>query len=500
MIRILSSEQIREADRYSIEHIPIRSLDLMELAAMAFTQSFVQHYSADQPVVIFCGNGNNGGDGLAIARILLKKNYSVSVFILAGNKSYSEDFLANKAWLEKISADIINTIDENVDFPAIPDHIVIVDAIFGSGLNRALSGIAEKLITYLNQQKAIRVSVDIPSGLFADRVREGVVFNADHTITFQQPKLAFFFPENNDAVGKWEVVPIGLDQQFIQSLPVSHFLLEKSDLQSILKPRRQFDHKGTFGHALIHAGSHGKMGAAILCATACIRCGAGLTTLHIPEAGIIAANTAIPEAMTIGYDKKGKSEFNQGEFSSIAFGPGIGTNESTSFLLLRLLKKSMSPAVFDADALNIIAAEKKSWQLIPKDSIITPHLKEFERLAGTTNNWLERHRLQVTMSRTHSIYIVLKGAATCITTPDGLSFFNATGNPGMAKGGSGDVLTGIIAGLLAQHYPPMNACLLGVYLHGLAADIAVKKQSVYSLLASDIIATIGDAYRELNPV
>lgn len=499
MIPILSAEQIREADRYSIEHIPIRSLDLMELAAMAFTQTFVQWFAPDQPILVFCGSGNNGGDGLAIARMLLKKNYSVSVFILANNKTYSEDFLANKEWLEKIGEDIITTIDELADLPVISEQAVIIDALFGSGLNRALSGLPEKLVIYLNQQKAVRVSVDIPSGLFADRVREGVVVNADYTITFQQPKLAFFFPENAGAVGNWEVVPIGLDQQFIQSLPVKHFVIEKSDVAVLLKPRHKFDHKGTFGHALIHAGSPGKMGAAILCAAASTRCGAGLTTLHTSEEGITAVNASIPEVMTIAYDRKGKSDFNRDAFSAVAYGPGIGTDESATSLFLRLLKKIPVPAVFDADALTIIAAEKKGWDILPKDSIITPHLKEFERLAGATTNWFERHQLQVTMSRTHSIYILLKGAASCITTPDGVSYFNATGNPGLAKGGSGDVLTGIIAGLLAQHYQPLHACLLGVFLHGLAADIAVKKQSVYSLQASDIIATIGDAYRELIP-
>lgn len=498
MIKILSAAQIREADQYSIEHIPIRSIDLMEIASMAFAQTFMKQYPPDRPVMVFCGGGNNGGDGLAIARILLKKNYDVSVYLIENGPSNTDEFISNKSWLEKISEDVIRTVSGMESFPPIPAGAVVVDALYGSGLNRGLSAGTEKLVSYLNQQPATRVAVDIPSGLFADKVREGVVFHADHTITFQQPKLAFFFPENSQSVGRWETVPIGLDASFIQSLAVSNLFLEKSDLQAILKPRLKFDHKGIFGHAIIHAGSRGKTGAAILCAAACIRSGSGLTSVHAPSETIAAVNSALPEAMTVAYSKKGKTDFNPALYSAAAFGPGIGTDSMANDLFLKLLDKTQVPAVFDADALNIIAADKRGLTLLPKNSIITPHIREFERLAGNTNNWMERHQRQVALSGLHGIYIVLKGAYTCITSPDGISYFNPTGNPGMAKGGSGDVLTGIIAGLLAQHYTPLHACLLGVYLHGLSADLAVKKQDVYSLLASDMIANIGHAYQDLS--
>ncbi|MEO6167842.1 MAG: NAD(P)H-hydrate dehydratase [Chitinophagales bacterium] len=495
VIKILSAEQIREADRYTIEHESISSIDLMERAALAFAELFIKKYSPEHAIYIFCGYGNNGGDGLAIARILLKKNYPVLVYILAENNKYSNDFLVNQSRLQKINDQVIHFITEADDFPVINGNSLIIDALFGSGLNRSLSGIAEKLVSYLNIQEAVRVGVDIPSGLFPDRVREGAVFLAHHTLTFLQPKLAFLFPESNEVVGEWEAIDIGLNKKFIQSLPCTHFLSEKSDMETILHSRGKFAHKGGFGHAFINAGNHGKMGAAILCAGACMRSGAGLTTVYVPEGTAGTLNAAIPEAMTLTYSTKIKS---RDSFSSAAFGPGIGTDTYSTAAFLRLLKKIKVPAVFDADALNIISAQKKGLKLLPKNAIITPHLKEFERLAGKTKNWYKRHKRQSELSQVHSIFIVLKGAFTCITTPDGLSYFNPTGNPAMAKGGSGDVLTGIIAGLLAQKYSSLQAALLGVYLHGLSGDLAVKKQSVHSLLASDIIATIGDAFRELG--
>lgn len=470
----------------------------MERAASAFSSVFIEEYSQKTTVFIFCGYGNNGGDGLAIARILLKKNYHVLVYILADKEIYSEDFLINKSWLLKLNDKVVHPIISATDFPCITKDSVIIDALFGSGLNKSLEGIAEQLVTYLNQQDSVRVSVDIPSGLFADKISEGVIFKAHHTITFQQPKLSFLFPENQEVLGKCEVVDIGLHRQFINSLSCNNILIEKSDLQKILHPRKKFDHKGTYGHAFIHAGSPGKMGAAILCAEACMRSGAGLTTAHVPKGESSSLNIALPEAMTEEYTSKKKMEGNMLRFSSAAFGPGIGTDNFSVKTFLSLLRNIEAPSVFDADALNILSRQKKGLKLLSKNSIITPHLKEFERLAGKTNNWCERHQRQSELSQIHSIFIVLKGAFTCITTPDGMSYFNPTGNPGMAKGGSGDVLTGIIAGFLAQHYSAEEACLLGVYLHGLSADFAVKKQSEHSLLATDIIATIGDAFTKLE--
>lgn len=498
MIKIFSTAQIREADQYTIEQEPVRSIDLMERAAMAFTMLFVSTYSTENSIHLFCGYGNNGGDGLAIARLLIQKNYPVTVYLLADTQNYSADLLVNLSRFREINSAAIHPIAAEHDFPAVDEDAVIIDALFGSGLNRPLSGLAAALVRHLNTQQCIRVAVDIPSGLFADQWSDGDVLMAHHTITFQHPKLSFLFPENAIAVGRLDTVSIGLHQQYIQTAATAHFMTAPQDMKLIITQRGKFDHKGTFGHAFIHAGSKQKMGAAILCGKACMRVGAGLTTLYssATTAGII--NTAIPEALTLSYLANSKKPFIWTGFSAAAFGPGIGTGKAATTVLLALLKDIEVPAVFDADALNIISMHKKRWKLLPDNSIITPHLREFERLAGHTRNWYERHQLQLQLSKQHSVFIVLKGAYSCITTPDGISYFNPTGNPGMAKGGSGDVLTGIIAGLLAQRYDPLNACLLGVYLHGLAGDLAVEKQSVHSLLARDIIDCIGDAYNELS--
>ncbi|MEP7129452.1 MAG: NAD(P)H-hydrate dehydratase [Chitinophagales bacterium] len=498
MIKILSAEQIREADRYTMEHEPISSTNLMERAATAFVEIFSATYSSTNSIHIFCGFGNNGGDGLAIARLLLQKNYSVAVYLLADSNNYSADLLVNLARLKEINEQCIHYVATVADVNAISDNAIIVDALFGSGLNRSLTGLHAEVVTFLNNQKNIRVAVDIPSGLFADSVSEGLIFSADHTITFHQPKLSFLFPENFSVVGRWETAAIGLHKDFIESVPTLHFIPERADVKAMLPARGKFDHKGTFGHAFIHAGNHGKMGAGILCSAACMRTGAGLTTVHVPEKTENILNGAIPEVMTLSYSEKIRKEYNWTGFSAAGFGPGIGTDKTAVNIFLHLIKNVSVPTVFDADALNIISRQKKGLNLLPKHCIITPHLKEFERLAGQTNNWYERHQRQLQISKQHSIYIILKGAFTCITTPEGLSYFNPTGNPGMAKGGSGDVLTGIIAGLLAQHYNPLHACLLGVYLHGLAGDIAVNKTSLQSLSASDIIANIGNAFNSLS--
>lgn len=504
MIKILSAEQIREADRYTIERELIRSCDLMERAAKAFCQKLGKLIDENAVLYIFCGPGNNGGDGLAIARIAEETYGKVHVFILPSQK-YSDDFLKMLKRLKKWSDSRIRYIETENDFPAIEKkpkkdvsdskqfHPVIIDALYGTGLNKPLEGVAMKLIDYLNMQDALRISVDIPSGLFADRYSEGTSFHAHHTITFQHPKLSFLFAQNSESVGEFYIANIGLDESFIASLPSKFFLLEADDLKQRIKPRKKNDHKGKFGHAFIHAGNTGKMGAAILCAKACARTGAGLTTVHLPPHQSSSMNIAIPEVMTEEYD----SSIDFSKYNGFAFGPGIGTGDSSRKNFLSLLGQIKIPAVLDADALNILSEEKNCWELIPKNSILTPHPKEFERLAGKTPNWEEQHNRQVELSLQHSLYIILKGVYTCITTPDGKSFFNSTGNPGMAKGGSGDVLTGMIVSLLAQKYSAEDACILGVYLHGLAGDVAVKDESEYSLLASDIISAIGMAFRKI---
>jgi len=318
-------------------------------------------------------------------------------------------------------------------------------------------------------------------------------------LTFAPPKLAFFFPENDIFVGNWKLLDIGLSRDFIESARVQNFTLESNDVATILRKRNKFSHKGTFGHALIISGSTGKMGAAVLAARACLRSGPGLVTMRIPKSGVTILQTAVPEAM-LSIDP-GDDHFSEtlelSTYSAIAIGPGIGTSVQTANALKIMIQHAKIPMLFDADAINILA-ENKTWLgFILKGCIFTPHPKEFERLVGKSSNNFDQNRMQRDFSFRYQCYIVLKGANTAITTPDGRCYFNTTGNPGMATGGSGDVLTGIITGLMAQGYSSLESCLLGVYIHGLAGDIALKEQGFESLIASDIVTNLGKSFQSL---
>jgi len=359
------------------------------------------------------------------------------------------------------------------------------------------------LVEHINHSDAVTISIDVPSGLFCDSttaaVQNPVVIHADYTLTFAPPKLAFFFPENDKFIGKWHLLDIGIMKDYIDNADTSNFFIEKDDCLKILKRRHKFSHKGNYGHALLISGSSGKMGAAVLSARACLRSGPGLVTVHVPGSGNTILQSAVPEAM-LHLDPNdsiisGLTDLSP--YSSIAVGPGIGTLDQTQIALKLLIQNSAIPLIFDADAINILG-ENKTWlSFVPKESVFTPHPKEFERLAGKSLNDFERNRKQREFSMKYGVYVVLKGAHTAISTPGGQCFFNSTGNPGMATGGSGDVLTGIIAGIKAQGYSSLSSCLLGVYIHGLAGDLAAEKLGYESLTASDIIDHLGISFISL---
>jgi hydroxyethylthiazole kinase-like uncharacterized protein yjeF len=500
-MKILAVEQIREADAYTIKNEPISDIDLMERAATACFYWLIENISHEKKIKVFCGTGNNGGDGLAIARLLQAKGYKVEVF-LAGNP----ENLANSC---KINYDRLlacegckpSMLMEPGSLPSIDkDKDVIIDAIFGSGLTREISGFLAIIINHIKKSKAVIISIDVPSGLLCDSTnstgKSQIIIHADYTLTFAPPKLAFFFPENDQFVGDWQLLDIGILQGFIDRTDTNNFLVEKDDCQKILKPRRKFSHKGNFGHALLICGSLGKMGAAVLSAKACVRSGPGLVTSHIPGSGSTILQSSVPEAMLdIDADDSIFSKVpDLTPYIAIAVGPGIGTAGKTQQALKLLIQNSGSPLIIDADAINILG-ENKTWlSFVPKESIYTPHPKEFERLAGKTMNDYERNQKQRDFSIKYGVYVVLKGAHTAITTPGGKCYFNSTGNPGMATGGSGDVLTGIIAGIKAQGYSSLESCLLGVYLHGLAGDLAAEEHGLESLIASDIIDHLGKSF------
>lgn len=497
MMKILSADQIKAWDAYTIREESIASIDLMERASRAFVSWFIERYDATQKVGIVCGTGNNGGDGLAIARLLNDWNYPVKVWIVRGGINESPDFTTNLKRLEKIS---IQEITTNADCELFSDRNILIDAIFGTGLSRPVEGIYAKVIDCLNRSKAIKLAVDIPSGLRVDQHSEGEIFKAHHTVSFQNPKLGFLMPENQQFVGEWHLVDIGLSKKFLKEVEASYSLTTLKSAKRILKPRSRFDHKGKFGHALLIAGSTGKIGAAVLASRAALRSGLGLLTVHVPQSGYSIIQTAVPEAMaTIDQSADYFSGREVEDFYDVlGIGPGLGQADESVKGLEEILIKFRKPVVIDADGLNILSSIPDLQKLIPVGSILTPHPGEFERLVGSWKNDFDRlEKLKEFADRIQSV-VILKGANSAIVTPGEKVFFNSTGNPGMATGGSGDVLTGILTGLLAQGYPSVGAAILGAYLHGLAGDFATRDKGQNSLIASDIIDLLPAAFKKVE--
>lgn len=501
-MKIFSVEQIRNLDQYTIEHEPIPSIDLMERASRTFVQWFSEQFpDRKKQVFVFCGPGNNGGDGLAIARMLSQDHYEVKTFLLRIGNQLSPDCQAN---LDRIRQERCCTVEEfkrGNAFPVMHEGSVLIDAIFGSGLSRPIVGFWEKFVQHLNHQRVVRVSVDIPSGMFADQPTQGTSILADRTFSFEMPKLGFIFPENAERVGEWQFGSIGLHPDFIQKEPTPWHLLDDNLAKVLLRPRKKYDHKGTFGHALLVVGSYGKMGAAILASRGALRAGAGLMTVHVPQCGYDILQIANPEAMVMVDEEAhsiSKISADLSSYTAFGIGCGIGNNYLTVSMLGVFLESVTLPVVLDADALNILAEHPEFFEKIPKSSILTPHPKEFERLFGKTADSFERNDLQRKKAEELGVYIVLKGANTAIACPDGTCYFNTTGNPGMATAGSGDVLTGILTGLLSQGYSPKSASLLGVYLHGLAGDLAATEMGEEGMLAGDLLRFLGRAFQFLR--
>jgi ADP-dependent NAD(P)H-hydrate dehydratase / NAD(P)H-hydrate epimerase len=496
MIKILSSKQIKELDTFTIVNEPVSSIDLMERACKAFADWVILNINESKTIGIVCGTGNNGGDGLGIARLLNDRGYQVSVWVVRGSVSESDDFKTNLGRLEG-KLDVIEITE--VDGELFNDVDVLVDGIFGSGLSRPPEGIYAHVIRCINQSKAIRIAIDIPSGLVIDSKSMGEIVRADYTISFQVPKLAFFLPNCFQYTGEWTLVDIGLKKEFIQKFDSNYCLVTQKDACKLLKSRSKFDHKGKFGHALLIAGSFGKIGAAVLSSRAALRAGCGLLTVHIPRCGYQIIQSSVPEAMADADTEEALfSNVDDIErFTTLGIGPGLGTHEKTASALKKVLENFEKPMVIDADALNLISEHPELLNMIPEGSILTPHPKEFERLIGSWKDDFEKlGNLRLLAQRTKST-IVLKGAFSAIATPTGKVYFNPTGNPSMATGGTGDVLTGILTGLLAQSYSGTEAAILGVYLHGLAGDFVVRERGEHGLIASDLVNFMPEAYQKL---
>ncbi len=501
--KIFSSEQVKGIDQYTIFNEPIASIDLMERAAGTVFQWILNHYENTKKVNVFVGPGNNGGDGLALSRMLAGEKYSVSVYWVKFTENCSKNWGVNFQRLKDQGIADIGILTRTDNKPQISADDLVIDAIFGSGLSRPLEGFPAEIVDHINASGANVISIDMPSGLFGEDNsgnNPNHIIKANYTLSFQFPKLSFFFADNEEFVGEWSVLPIGLHPEIINSTDTGYNFLTGSFVKSKLKIRSKFSHKGTFGHALLISGIYGRMGAAVLASRACLRTGTGLITAHVPRKGYDILQNSVPEAM-ISLDESdniftGIPDIDQ--YSAVGIGPAIGLKDSTQKAFRELLKTINVPLVIDADGINILGENKEWLKQLPKNTILTPHPKEFERIAGKTSDGYNQIQKLVELSVKYQIFIVLKGAHTAIVSPDGLCYFNTTGNPGMATAGSGDVLTGIILSLLGQGYNPGDAAVTGVYLHGLAGDSAAVETGEESLIANDIIDYLGTAFNELK--
>lgn len=504
-MKILTCTQQKEADAYTIANNNILSINLMEKAASLIANEICKRWDQSHRIVVFAGAGNNGGDAVAVARMLFTKNYNVEVYLFNIKGTISEDCMTNIKRLQECGFTAYHEISNIFDPFQLFEEDVVIDGLFGSGLNKPLSGGFASVVQYINASSAQVVSIDLPSGLMGEdnsnNSRQNII-HADLTLSIQLPKLAFLFPENEDIVGEWKLLDIGISPEFIRQADTPYIITEAQDVSQLIKPRKRFAYKNNFGHALLIAGSNGMAGASVLAARACLRSGTGLLTVHVPVCNHDILQTAVPEAIVQNdvHELYFAEPVDLDNYQAIAIGPGIGQEEETALATLDQLADCYIPAVLDADAINILSSHRNYLNRLPKGSILTPHIGELERIIGKCNNSFERLTKAKELAAYLQCYMVVKGAYTVVITPQGKFYFNPTGNPGMATGGSGDVLTGIILALLAQGYQPENAARLGVYVHGLAGDIACRRMGEISLTASDIIDALPEAWKVLSEI
>ncbi|MFN3756359.1 MAG: NAD(P)H-hydrate dehydratase [Flavobacterium sp.] len=497
-MKIFDAHTTKEVDRLTIERQMIESVDLMERAAFEVFLWLVRRFGYDQRTFhVFCGVGNNGGDGLAVARMLHKSGFLVAVYKVAFSSQKSNDYQINELRLQEVGVDIIS-LQEHFEFPNIGKQDVIIDAIFGIGLTREPATWIQQLIQSINESDNTVVAIDVPSGLFLEQPTSHAV-QADVVLTFEVPKLAFFLPDNQNYIQSFELLKIDWDQD---ALNEANSIITYNDLTSIMvlyRPVPRFAHKGTQGHAVIIGGSYGKMGAVVLASKATLRAGCGLSTVFIPKCGYEILQSTVPEVMVITDDEEQQISSIHLDFipNAIGIGMGMGQKPETVTAFEYFLKHNSVPLVIDADGLNILASSPELHQNIPKGSILTPHPKELERLIGKWTNDFEKLEKAKAFSKTYHVIMVLKDAYTFIIDGEYL-YVNSSGNQALATGGSGDVLAGILTGLLAQGYDALAAAQLGVFLHGRTAELALEDMNHESFLASDIIHFLGKAFKELQ--
>ncbi len=503
IVKILTGSQIREWDKYTIENEPVTSAGLMERAAQKLTEAIARRWDKQTPIKVFAGPGNNGGDALAVARLLSEKGYRIDAFLFNTTGRLSEDCKTSYDLLRMCKDVSLSEIGTRFVPSQLSEKDVVLDGLFGSGLNRPLDGGFASVVRYINQSPATVVAIDIPSGLMCEdnayNSHDHIV-RADLTLAIGQLKLSFLFPENEKILGETEIIDINLHPEYLKEAQTPFHVMERDEVASLLRKRSRFSHKGTYGHALLIAGKTGMAGASILAAQACLRSGVGLLTIHAPLRNNDILQISVPEAM-IDHDYSDDCFTTATEadpFEAVAVGPGIGKEMETAEALIEQLQITSVPMVLDADALNILSLNGSWLEQIPPNSILTPHPKELERLVGTCNDTYERIAKAGELAERLHVHVVLKGAYTAIVTPGRNVAFNPTGNPGMATGGSGDVLTGILLALLAQGYRPGDACRLGVYVHGLAGDMAADAEGQMGMTASSIVKYLPQAWKAIS--
>ncbi|WP_419212113.1 NAD(P)H-hydrate dehydratase [Maribacter sp. X9] len=502
-MKLFSAKQIYKADQITVKKQGITGDELMERAALQlFNWMHLRMQGAPVKIHLFCGIGNNGGDGIALARHLLEHGYNIVVYVVNYSEKRSKDFLINLDRLKehKIWPIFMNSDDE---LPVIGEEDIIVDGIFGIGLNRKPDPWVAKLIQHLNTSKAFILSIDIPSGLFTDQAPKDfeTIIKSNFVLSFQTPKLVFFLPETGPFIGQWEVLDIGLDAEFLMETDTNYELIGKNEILTLYQPREKYGHKGTYGHSLIIGGSYGKIGSVCLASRAALEAGSGLVTSFVPKIGYAILQTALPEIMVLTDPAEDFLTDIQFEIEPtvIGIGMGIGTEDKTVKAFSEFLDRNTCPLIIDADGLNILSKNQELLSKLPKHTILTPHPKELERLIGKWNDDFDKLEKVKAFSQEHNCIIVIKGANTMVVF-EGKGYVNTTGNPGMATAGSGDTLTGIITAFVAQGYDALTAALFGVYIHGKAGDIAVEKTGYQALTASKIINNLGNAYLDLFKV
>lgn len=503
-MKLFTSSQMRELDQYTIEHEPIASIDLMERAADALTEAITLRWDEDTPIVVFAGPGNNGGDALAVTRMLKQRGYDVVAYLFNVNGRLSPDCQANLDRLKKKYASAVKEVTKEFDPPRLTGGTLVIDGLFGSGINKPVTGGFAAVVKYINQSEATVVSIDMPSGLMPEanafNVKANIVV-ADFTLTLGTKKLCMMMPDNQHYLGDIQVLNIGLSEEYMLKTPTQCSIITEDDIVPLLKARDEFAHKGNMGHALLVAGSRGMAGAAVLAAKACLRSGVGKVTVHTPLCNSDIMQISVPEAIVqADHDAEVFSHATDAnKYGAMGIGPGLGVAETTAIALMTQIRSARVPLVIDADAINILSSHRAWLQQLPSGAIFTPHPGEMDRLldAAPADDY-DRLMKACDMAQRLRVYILLKGHNSALCLPDGNIIFNSTGNAGMATAGSGDVLTGIITSLLARGYNQQDAATIGMYLHGLAGDLAMQELGMESLMAGDIIEHLPNAFRILG--